>query len=391
MRNFLRRLIDAPPSEQLAMVRARYYVGTGQAFATIVIAGSFLVLMLWDQSNRTGLLVWAAAALLVAPNGIFFKYRPRSHDAWWRWVWLGELAFAIGWGLLPIIAMPADPTWQAIIGTVHVASILVGSVQNSQVRILHLVYVVPYTILTIVGFVMNASGPARMMPLVIIVVLAFSLALSAEQRDLHGKLIESMVNNERLVADLEESQTRLLASNEELAAAARTDPLTKLANRLRFDEVLDARLERSSAPFSLAFLDLDNFKEVNDTMGHRIGDLLLRAVAARMASVAEAGELVARLGGDEFVVLTRRGADPHDVAKRFASVFADPFTFDDKSVIVRASVGIATAKDTSSSDELLRRADNAQYAAKHRGGGCVAIGTDVVSAPAVYRPLILES
>lgn len=382
MRDILRRLIAAPAAEELPLVRARYYVGTVQAFIATIAALATVVAMLWGESDQTRLLIWGSAALLGAPSLIIFMHWPQHHDVWWRWAWTSELVFAITWGLLPILAMPEDPAWQAIIGCVHIAALLVGSLQNSQVRFLHLMYVVPYTTLTILGFVMNATGPARIIPWAIAVVAIFSLTLAAEQRDIHGELIGSMVKNEQLVADLEDSRTRLLASNQELAAAARTDALTGVANRLRFDEVLDTRLEGDAGHFSLAFLDLDNFKEVNDTMGHRIGDLLLRAVAARMETVAQPGELVARLGGDEFVVLTRRGADPSEVGERFAAVFANPFTFDNTPVIIQASVGVATARNTSSSDELLRRADSAQYAAKHGGGGRVAISDEGASVDA---------
>jgi diguanylate cyclase (GGDEF)-like protein len=154
------------------------------------------------------------------------------------------------------------------------------------------------------------------------------------------------------------------------------DPLTGLPNRAlildRADQML-ARSHRDLTPVSALFLDLDGFKQVNDTLGHDAGDKLLQAVATRLNSVVRQCDTLARLGGDEFVVLVN-GADsatgPVNVAQRLLHVMRKPFILEgriDQPLHITASIGIATAGQDSSSGDLLRHADVALYQAKANG------------------------
>ncbi|GAA0309012.1 hypothetical protein GCM10009528_27970 [Kineococcus aurantiacus] len=152
---------------------------------------------------------------------------------------------------------------------------------------------------------------------------------------------------------------------------ARTDELTGLANRRRFTETLTALLEPGGPGPSVLLVDLDRFKEVNDSLGHAAGDELLVGVGARFAAVLRAGDLLARLGGDEFAVLVRAGADGggREVAARLSASLAEPFVLSGVRVHVGASIGVASAgPGTASAAELLRRADVAMYRAKADGG-----------------------
>jgi diguanylate cyclase (GGDEF)-like protein len=162
------------------------------------------------------------------------------------------------------------------------------------------------------------------------------------------------------------------------------DPLTGLPNRTlildRADQML-ARGQRDCTPVSALFLDLDGFKEVNDTLGHEAGDKLLQAVATRLNSVVRQCDTLARLGGDEFVVLVS-GVDvrtgPVLVAQRLLDVMRQPFILEDRTespLCVTASIGIATVAGCASSGELLRNADVALYRAKAAGRNCSAIYT----------------
>ncbi|WP_218566460.1 putative bifunctional diguanylate cyclase/phosphodiesterase [Vallicoccus soli] len=147
------------------------------------------------------------------------------------------------------------------------------------------------------------------------------------------------------------------------------DPLTGLANRTMLGEVLAHRLRRPG-PVSVLFIDLDDFKDVNDSRGHAAGDLLLRAVADRLRGCARGSDVVARLGGDEFAVVV--GADPATarwVGERVLRALGDPVHVDGRQLYVGASVGVA---DTATSGErsaevLLRNADLAMYLAKAAG------------------------
>ena len=169
--------------------------------------------------------------------------------------------------------------------------------------------------------------------------------------------------------------TRTLLTVRELRIAnrgrreARTDDLTSLANRRRFIEHLDEMLALRPATATLLLVDLDGFKEVNDTLGHHAGDDLLVLVAARFARTLPEQALLARLGGDEFGI-SLPGVDHRaatEVAGRLLDTLADPFTLDGVAMRVSASVGVATypehGRDRS---ELLRHADVAMYHAKRR-------------------------
>jgi len=173
-------------------------------------------------------------------------------------------------------------------------------------------------------------------------------------------------DNGRLAAEL-------AAREAELRHQAFHDALTGLANRALFLDRLDHALAlhaRDLRPVALVFLDLDDFKVVNDTLGHAVGDELLVRVAERLRGAVRAGDTVARLGGDEFAVLLEDGGDPVLTAAKVAGALGTPFTLRGDVVDVRASVGICalSADDAPlAADELLARSDTAMYAAKRSG------------------------
>ena len=160
---------------------------------------------------------------------------------------------------------------------------------------------------------------------------------------------------------------------QELKYRAFHDSLTGLPNRSLFAQEAADALETARAVGRTAgvlFVDLDDFKIVNDTMGHGVGDELLVEVAARLAASVRQSDTAARLGGDEFALLIDDAADPDDVdafAERIVAAFTEPFTLSEAKVLATATVGVATSADSGDVDELLRHADLALYAAKAAG------------------------
>jgi diguanylate cyclase (GGDEF)-like protein len=178
--------------------------------------------------------------------------------------------------------------------------------------------------------------------------------------------------NQRLkveIADREESQARS-------QYLAYHDSLTGLGNRLLFKEQLEEALTDDSVashPLAVLFLDLDGFKAVNDTLGHSIGDLLLKSVAAKLRDILPRTDRIARLGGDEFAILQISAAQPGSsiaLAKKIIEVVGQPNSIDGHDVTVGASVGIAIARPGDmNTDNFLKSADLAMYSAKSDGRG----------------------
>ena len=168
-----------------------------------------------------------------------------------------------------------------------------------------------------------------------------------------------------------------------LAAAAVTDDLTGLPNRVLLHERITEGIRlagRKGIGAAVLLLDLDRFKEVNDTLGHDKGDLLLIEVAARLRSVVRACDIVVRLGGDEFVMFLpeiRRIDDAAVTAGRILSALAEPYAIDGTSIHLSGSIGIASyPADGEGADILIQHADVAMYQAKQRHQGFVAYHSD---------------
>jgi diguanylate cyclase (GGDEF)-like protein/PAS domain S-box-containing protein len=168
--------------------------------------------------------------------------------------------------------------------------------------------------------------------------------------------------------------TALKRTEAQLAHQALHDPLTGLANRALLVDFLDRSLNRRrdhGSGLGLLFIDLDRFKWVNDSLGHRAGDELLKAVAHRLTSTVRPSDLIARLGGDEFVVVIDGVVDPREpvrVARRIQGELSTPMVIEGTEVVATASIGIAmTTSANSDADGLLRDADSAMYLAKANG------------------------
>jgi diguanylate cyclase (GGDEF)-like protein/PAS domain S-box-containing protein len=170
------------------------------------------------------------------------------------------------------------------------------------------------------------------------------------------------------------------------------DPLTGLPNRTLFLNRLGhvlAKREDSRKRAAVMFLDIDNFKLINDSLGHETGDRLLRAIAPRLAEALRPSDTVARFGGDEFVVLCEEvdgGRDALQVAERLQDVLAAPFQIDGEDHVLSASIGVALANGGyATPEEAMRDADAAMYRAKERGRANCELFDDAMRARALGR------
>ena len=163
-------------------------------------------------------------------------------------------------------------------------------------------------------------------------------------------------------------------AEQKVSYMAHYDGLTDLPNRFLFNESLYRAYNRGSQSIGLMYLDLDNFKSINDTLGHPVGDQLLQAVARRLEACVSEHDLIARLGGDEFAIMIATENLPFidDIAAHVVDALARPFALDGHDLTTGVSVGIACAPaDGTDGDTLLQNADLALYAAKSGGRGRV--------------------
>ncbi len=177
-----------------------------------------------------------------------------------------------------------------------------------------------------------------------------------------------------------------------LERAANLDSLTSLPNRRQFIEHAVKSIERCKAEgtnLGVLFIDLDNFKNVNDTLGHDVGDLLLQAVAVRLQSCIRADDILWRLGGDEFIVTmegVRNRAEAEIVCRRIADVFGHPIIVREISISTTASIGAAFCpEDAEDANTLLRHADLAMYEAKEFGSGAYQFFTPAMGVRRAAR------
>jgi diguanylate cyclase (GGDEF)-like protein/PAS domain S-box-containing protein len=198
-------------------------------------------------------------------------------------------------------------------------------------------------------------------------------------RDKLGRLVEI----EGIIIDITERKI----AEEKIAQLARTDGLTGLANRTTFVDRLRQSFtatRRGASPFAVLYMDVDHFKDVNDTLGHPTGDLLLKEIAERLKANTRENDVVARLGGDEFAILQTEMDDPArsgELATKLLHALAVPYSLHGNNVHITVSIGIAPcAPETISPDVILTQADLALYRAKEQGRNCYRFHTDDLDA-----------
>ena len=200
--------------------------------------------------------------------------------------------------------------------------------------------------------------------------------------------VTDLVVTSRDITDRKETEA-------DLVRLATHDTLTGLTNRLgMMDEIARSLLagQRSQRPTGVLMVDLDRFKNVNDSLGHAFGDVLLQLAAERMTTVVRGGDLVARPGGDEFVVVMRDLQEPLEAfqaAWRLVEAFRAPFTVMGSELFATASIGVAVSSKTSLTDDLVREADTALYVAKAEGRDRVSVFNERLRAEVTER-LTLE-
>ena len=187
----------------------------------------------------------------------------------------------------------------------------------------------------------------------------------------------------------------IAAGETRLRHLAMHDPLCGLPNRIFFGERLEAVIEEvraGSSPAVVFYIDLDHFKDVNDTLGHHVGDELIRNVTLRLSHTLRGGDLVARLGGDEFAVISPIGADRAKIeamAHRIIAALCAPYAINRQNIVIGASIGIAVIeRNCGAAADIMRFADMALYRAKSEGRNRACIYDEQMDAELSNRKLL---
>ncbi|MFI5496102.1 EAL domain-containing protein [Actinoplanes sp. NPDC051859] len=342
----------------------------------------------WGDGDGTTVPIIAVTALGLVGSLAFVKVAVSGFGGLdrvaLRLLAVGAAVSAAGGPLFPIFADP-QPGVSGSMMFVPATLLCVVFAADRQRRAAHLEVPVPqgdsFSIVTYVAvactdglLLVVGSGAGQ-------VVLTVALAAVVLTALVVARQINALAENGRLLRRVDASLIELNSFQDQLEHRATHDALTDLANRTLFEQRTREALAAADGSgteadtLSLALIDLDDFKAINDRLGHAVGDALLVVVADRLREAVRVDDVVARLGGDEFGLLLHglRSDEATEVLDRIAESLTRPVDALGYDLLVKASIGLAEVWPDASPQELLRRADLAMYAAKERGKGRHAV------------------
>ncbi len=391
--------LDGAAASHLLHLRSAGMIALATPALPPIVAG--MAWYLRPVADRPALLGWVGVHLLLATlltiaGAVSWRsrraLRPSAVEPAIVWL-IGLLGVTVGMSSL-VLTLPEGTAQQAMVIQLYVAGVSSSAIMTfGPLARNFMAFAVPANGLNAVGIV---AGVNEVPVFLAAVALAYLVVLVGCHHVLASATREAIVGQvraERLLAHLRIERDRVASANEALRHQAATDPLTGVANRRQFFELLGgalARSRRSGELVAVLFIDLDQFKSLNDTRGHATGDAVLTEAARRMADAVRAGDVVARRGGDEFTVLLASPASTVDalaVADRIRARLSEPVPTPSGDVQLTASIGLACNDDLGTDAEaLMHEADIALYRAKAEGRNrVVALDTEIRRQAAARR------
>ncbi len=387
--------LAAPDQASAARVRSEQvrvvYRAQPLALFTVLVTSAVLLMSLWGLIPRFRLLVWLSAILGMTVFRLvsyqLFVWRQPSDDQAIAWAWpmvVGSALSGMVWGGVPIWLWPPDaPLHQALVVTL-LAGMTVGSVSTMSPLLGSAQVFIHAALWPLVG--RFTTLPPELALSFVAFGLMFVLMLSITATRIHRVVVTSLTarfQHQRAEAKIQQQ--------------AHYDALTDLPNRRFLLERLAqelARARRHGHTGAVLFLDLDNFKNINDSLGHTVGDAMLQRVAERLRARTRAEDVAARLGGDEFVVLlpqldADRGSaliEAEKIAGEIGKLLSETYLVAGHELHATASIGIALFPgDGLTPHDILKHADTAMYRAKAGGRNAARVFLPSMQVAALRR------
>jgi diguanylate cyclase (GGDEF)-like protein len=349
------------------------YKSVPLSLLAILVNSLVLSIVQWNVVSQTAIISWFCIT-----NGLsvlrfiiyqrFNKLEPDQDisDFWFYLTLLTSLASGFTWGAVAVWLFPADDIAHQVFAAFVLAGMCAGAVTTlSPLLSLVSAFILATMMPVVISFLMMETGINYAMATMAIL---FTIMLLSTSVRFNQTIRESLfIRHARRIAE------------EKIQYQAQYDPLTNLPNRRLLTDRLKQEIARSirhNHIGAVLFLDLDHFKTINDSLGHTIGDELLRQVAQRIGTRVRDEDTAARLGGDEFIILISEVSDDPDeamdsilnLAEEFLSLFAEPFDINGHDIHLTVSIGIALFPLTEADpDQLLQKSDVAMYEAKKAG------------------------
>lgn len=369
---------------EIALVE-NLYAQAVTGFAASIICATILLAALYNH-NQSNVIIYSWYGFVILLNicrailiHLFKKDTNKNINIhkWRRAFIVGALLSGISWGLTgsPLI-LNLNHEIQGSLTLVILAGIAAGSVPLlSSIIMAAFAFLIPALVpLIIHSFIMN-NTMYLLLDLAFTVYLIYLCGLAFKTHEIIKQSFKLQYENDLLLKNLSNAKNELEITNRQLEKLATLDPLTSIGNRyffvMRLTEALKQAKQKNQS-LALLYLDLDNFKKVNDLYGHKAGDQLLLIVVERIQNILKEKDIISRLGGDELTIILENVHDPQiisEIAYRICKVVEQPARIDTHKVQVYASIGISIYPNNGTDIEtLLKHADIAMYYAKEHGG-----------------------
>lgn len=387
----MRFTVPNPSEALLREIRVSQAVARVRQLPTVVVANpllaAFIAVVYWDHVFRTLLVIFVAAMTVIWAPAVLSWYRMRDRPRPVKVSALNErravifsLAVGVLWAIAAFVLFPAGGPEERAALVILLAGLCAGAVSFfSSSPGASMAFYVPF-MLTLLGQALTFMTPrAPVLPAAIAMFLASALLFTQTSWGQFVEHVRVLVERDRLLQEAQRSGVQLELMLSRMSDLAMVDELTGLKNRRSFFDDIESVIagsRRRGKPVAIALLDLDHFKDVNDTHGHPIGDEVLREVARRIEDTLRQEQIVGRIGGEEFVVLLPDTSPQQALiaVERVRKAIGDtPIAATGVQVSVTVSGGIAPLADGMTVAVAMQQADKAMYRAKALGRNRVEV------------------